>query len=35
MVSLRLVREEYRKVEEELNNPSKDKLQFTPIKNAA
>lgn len=32
---LALVREEYRKVDEELNNPGKDKLEFTPIKNAA
>lgn len=27
--------EEYKKVEEELNNPSEGKLEFTPIKNAA
>lgn len=32
---LEAVREEYRKVEEELNNPEANKLQFTPIKNAA
>lgn len=32
---LNAVREEYRKVEEELNNPGADQLKFTPIKNAA
>lgn len=32
---LNAVREEYRKVEEELNNPGEDQLKFTPIKNAA
>ena len=31
---LNAVREEYRKVEEELNNPGADQLKFTPIKNA-
>lgn len=32
---LNAAREEYRKVEEELNNPGADQLKFTPIKNAA
>lgn len=32
---LESARAEYRRAEEELNNPGGDKLQFTPIKNAA
>ena len=32
---IKAVSEEYRRTEEKLNNPDADKIQFTPIKNAA